>query len=98
MSWSERARQVIADVHATLPANISFADRRKAIRAAYPFGPREHWPYKAWCKAQRAYLAKYDPKAPGPLPLRPTKQHAVLKRRTEDGDVVFPFARTGGQQ
>lgn len=29
---------------------------RKALREAYPFGPRQHWPYKVWCDEVRAQL------------------------------------------
>lgn len=85
MSRSDEARQVIARVHATLPADISFAERKRAIREAYPFGEREYWPYKAWSKAQREYLAKYDPKAPQPPLLRD------MMRETNP-DITFPFA------
>lgn len=85
MSRTDEARRVIAQVHATLPADISFADRRRAIRDAYPFGERAYWPYKAWCKAQREYLAKYDPKAPQPPLLRDMMREA-------NPDITFPFA------
>ena len=86
MSRTDEARQVIARVHATLPADISFTERKRAIRAAYPFGEREYWPYKAWCKAQREYLAKYDPKAPQPPLLRD------MMRETNP-DISFPFSK-----
>jgi hypothetical protein len=66
MSWYDRARQVIATVHSELPADVSFADRKKAIFDAYPFGERSYHPYKQWCKAQREYLAKYNPKQKTP--------------------------------
>lgn len=86
MKWAEIARQTIARVHASLPENISFKDRKAAIRAAYPFHVREYWPHKAWCKAQREYLRKYDPKAPPP-PLA----SEMLKGRVASGDIHFPF-------
>ena len=57
MSWLERARSVIADVDASLPPDATFAERKKAVHAAYPFGLRQYHPYKQWCKAQREYLA-----------------------------------------
>lgn len=85
MNWSERARQTIAAVHATLPADISFADRKRAIRDAYPFGEREYWPYRAWCKAQRKYLAPFDPATPEPPLLRDMMRQA-------NPDITFPFA------
>jgi hypothetical protein len=84
MTRREVCRQVIARVHASLPEDISFKDRKAAIKAAYPFGERDYWPYKAWCKAQREYLRRYDPKAPKPPLLRD-----MLKDRP---DIIFPFA------
>jgi hypothetical protein len=29
---------------------------RRLVDAAYPFGPREHWPYRQWLKARRELL------------------------------------------
>jgi hypothetical protein len=69
--WSEFARQTIARVAAAIPETATFAERKAAIDAAYPFGPRAYWPYKAWLKARRTYLAPFDPKAPPPGPLFP---------------------------
>jgi len=60
-SWADSARSHIARTHATLPVNISFEDRVKAIRDAYPFGERAMHPYKMWLKEQRRYLARYQP-------------------------------------
>lgn len=65
--WTERAWHAIDKVHAGLPQDATFAEREKALRKAYPFGHRTNWPYKAWCKAQRAYLARYSDKPAGPL-------------------------------
>jgi hypothetical protein len=61
--WAARARQVIAEVHRLLPENATLAERTKAVADAYPFGPRQYWPYKAWCKARREYLGRYSYKA-----------------------------------
>lgn len=61
MSWYDRSRAVIGRVHETIPANATLAERRKALRNAYPFGQRAYFPYKAWCRAQREYLAKFAP-------------------------------------
>lgn len=69
--WSDQARATIAKLHLTLPEDIPFKERKQIVKDAYPFGERSYWPYKAWCKAQREYLAKYDPKAPPPGPLFP---------------------------
>lgn len=85
MSWTDQAREAIARARATLPEDISFAARKMAIRAAYPFGPREMWPYRAWCKAQREYLQRHHPNAPPP-PL----VHEMIRQRGGD-DITFPF-------
>ena len=63
-AWSDTARRVIAEVHAAMPADVSFADRKAAIDAAYPFGERAHWPYKVWLRERRAYLRRFDPRPP----------------------------------
>lgn len=67
MSWSDHAWSVINAVHADLPRDITFADRRKAVDSAYPFGERAHHPYKVWLAARKRYLARYDDKPAGPL-------------------------------
>lgn len=87
--WSERARETIAQVDAVLPPDAGFAERRKAIRDAYPFGERAYWPYKAWCKAVRAYLKPYGPATPEPPLLRD------MMRETNP-DIAFPFAEDPG--
>lgn len=85
--WTAAAKRAIAEAHAQLPDNVSFTARKKAIRAAYPFGEREYWPYKAWCKAVRAYLRPYDPRTP----MQKTPRE-LLQERVAAGDIVFPFA------
>ena len=67
MSWYTQAKAVIDALDQTLPADLSISERRKAVKDAYPFGMRQFYPYKMWCKAQREYLARYltpenDPK------------------------------------
>jgi len=47
VTWRSRARPIIAEVlrkHAGSDEKV----RRKALRDAYPFGPRQFWPYKVW--------------------------------------------------
>lgn len=75
--WHDRCWQVIGEVHASLPPDATLEHRKKALRDAYPFGERKYFPYKAWCKARRQYLAKYE--APNPIP-----EH-VLKGTLFDG-------------
>jgi hypothetical protein len=60
MSWTDRSAEIIAQIHATLPADATYADREKALREGYPFSQRRGWAYKAWLKARKAYLGKYS--------------------------------------
>lgn len=62
-TWHQRARAIIQRLDAELPADMPFKERRQAVRDAYPWGITS-WPYKQWCKAQRAYLAPYAPPRP----------------------------------
>lgn len=57
--WNDRAKVVIDWVHQNLPEDTSLAARIAAVDAAYPFGQRTNFPYKAWLKDRRAYLCKY---------------------------------------
>lgn len=59
-SWYERARDGISAMTRDWPRDMPFAERRRALQAAYPWGERANHPYKAWCKAQREYLARFD--------------------------------------
>lgn len=74
MNWHDKAMLAIRQVHETLPDDISLAERRKAIDAAYPFGPREYHPYKQWLKARRAYLTRYGHKPRNTLPESPMER------------------------
>ena len=58
-SWYDSARDRIRTLDATLPADMSFEDRKKAVQEAYPWGQRKMWPYKQWLKAQREYLGRF---------------------------------------
>ena len=73
-TYLEQSWSVIDAVHASLPPDVTDAERRKAISDAYPFGERAHWPYKAWLKAQRRYLARWSVKPAGPLDVRAQSQ------------------------
>lgn len=46
-TWRDRARVIVADV---LRKTTGQSERevRKALHDAYPFGPREYWPYQVW--------------------------------------------------
>lgn len=69
--WSALARAAIEKVAATIPEDAPLKERKAIVAAAYPFGQRQYWPYKAWCKAQKAYLSRYGYKAEPPGPLFP---------------------------
>lgn len=45
--WRREARPIVAAVLERFDDPQS-RDCRRALREAYPFGPREHWPYKVW--------------------------------------------------
>lgn len=67
-SWSDIARATIERVATTIPDATPLKERKAIISAAYPFGERAYWPYKAWCKARRTYMARFEkPKPAGPL-------------------------------
>lgn len=59
LSRREYALQVMADVCKDKPRS----EWEQAIREAYPWGPRENWPYKAWLQARREFLGKAMPEA-----------------------------------
>lgn len=61
MTWGDRARAVIGEIHTSLPEDASYSQRVAALREGYPFGTRDLHPYKAWLKAQKSYLARYRP-------------------------------------
>lgn len=57
--WATRARRVIAVVRADArEAGLDAKRTLAAIDAAYPFGPRKHWPYKAWLAERRKVVAE----------------------------------------
>lgn len=84
MTWANVAWRAINEAHATLPADTSFADRKKAVDAAYPFGERAMWPYKAWLSARKAYLARYSDKPAGPLAPLPLSPLERAKARADE--------------
>lgn len=60
-SWLDGAWRVIRELDKSLPADMPFDERVKAVKAAYPFGERRYHPYKMWLKAQRQYLCRFKP-------------------------------------
>ena len=55
MSWTDNAAAVIRKVLAETK-DLPSPERIKRVDAAYPFGQRAYWPYKAWLKARRELL------------------------------------------
>jgi hypothetical protein len=64
--WHERSWNVIEMIHRSLPPDATLKQRKEALKNGYPFGERRYFPWKAWCKARKQYLAKYEP--PKPIP------------------------------
>lgn len=57
--WAQQAAHAIIDAHQGIAEAATLEERAAAIDAAYPFGPRELFPYKQWLKVRRAYLEAY---------------------------------------
>lgn len=58
MSWRDEAWRVMGTVRAeSLAAGKNPEEIAKAIDAAYPFGERAMWPYKAWLSARKEFFA-----------------------------------------
>lgn len=83
MTWEQKALAVIYNAHLRIRTNASFMERKKAIQAAYPWGPRSGWPYKAWLKAQRQYLARYAPKDGIAKKLPPTPLEQMIEKTVQ---------------
>lgn len=86
-SWGEIAHQAIQRVNDRLEPGVSLSERVAAVDAAYPFGERSYWPYKAWLKERRSYLSRYGwtPRGQKPEPL-----FADLPRDPITGRPVIP--------
>ena len=79
--WSDTARRVIRDVHASLPATATLTERMEAVDAAYPFGERAYSPYKTWLRARREYLCRYGYQPKGkPIHESPMERMMRLSR------------------
>jgi hypothetical protein len=55
MTWRDKARPIIAAVIARVGTD-DLPRLRRALREAFPFGPRENHPYKIWCDEVRVQL------------------------------------------
>lgn len=66
--WRRRSRAVIAEVMLALGPSATAVTAVKALRDAYPFGERKHWPYKVWLDEVNAAMAtRFGPPKPSPL-------------------------------
>lgn len=69
MSWYDDAYAVMLAVwQEQSDAGRGPQDIADAIDAAYPFGDRAYYPYKAWLKARKDFCARYS------LPRRTSKR------------------------
>lgn len=55
MTWRDKAKPIIAEVLAAHQGE-DLKIVRLALRAAYPFGPRQYHPYRIWCDEVRVQL------------------------------------------
>jgi hypothetical protein len=64
-SWADIAGDVMARIYLDgMDHGRSRAQIALDIDAAYPFGERKHWPYKAWLSVRREFFAcHYLPRA-----------------------------------
>jgi hypothetical protein len=51
--WRRQARKRIIEALSEVAASNSASEVLAHCDAAYPFGPREHHPYKAWLKERK---------------------------------------------
>jgi hypothetical protein len=72
--WRQRANKVIAESLKETEGQ-PIKDRIKAIRDAYPFGPREMHPYKIWLSAVKIARAELEGN-----PIQPKVGHRFQKK------------------
>jgi hypothetical protein len=65
-TWRRQARHIIEDIMGSLSAPLTEKEARAALRDAYPWGERQHHPYRMWCAEVRLDLAVRFPKAKEP--------------------------------
>ena len=58
--WAEIANSVMMQTLLACRADgKSLPDTAKSIDAAYPFGEREHHPYKVWLRERKVFFARH---------------------------------------
>ena len=75
--WTRRARLVIEATMRRLPSDAPVEHVRLALREAYPFGPREHYPYQIWLQLQNRALENHA--AGRPLWWQPGRQRPAVE-------------------
>jgi hypothetical protein len=94
MDWSRIARDTIAKAAESVPEGATAKERRAILNAAYPFGERAYWPYKAWLKAMKEHMAKYErPKSQADLL---AKHKSPLERMMEKAANTDAILRSHG--
>lgn len=77
-SWRAAAEQLVAEIHATLPADADFKTRRRALRGAgWPAHVGTASGRKMWGRVVREYLARYDTSLPPGGLFQPTRLDIV---------------------
>lgn len=56
--WRTQAEEVVLRVLGELGPEATETQARKALRAAYPWGPKENHPYRIWCDVVRRAVSK----------------------------------------
>lgn len=60
LSYADQARTVMLQTLLECRnQGLSADETAKAIDAAYPFGARSHWPYRAWLNERREFFATH---------------------------------------
>lgn len=55
-SWEAESMQIIRNVLKDNEHSTE-SELKRALKDAYPFGERKHWPYKIWCGCVKRALA-----------------------------------------
>lgn len=84
-TWRERARVVIAEVLKETEGQ-SESEIRRALREAFPFGPRDYYPYKVWLDEIKVQRGLKKPKRPPRVPPPDPNQRGLFEGEDEDAD------------
>lgn len=82
MTWKDKARDVITAVmRGALADGVDRDELLRRVDAAYPFGERKYYPYKAWLAVRRSLLFE---SAPAYTPVPNHAQHPTEAQRMRD--------------